>query len=271
VKFAVCNEMYQDWEWPAVCRSAADIGYDGIEIAPFTLGERPSDLSGDDRARVRRAASDAGLEIVGLHWLLVKPEGLYINHPDHDIRTRTRQHLEDLVHLCADLGGRVMVVGSPKQRSVVEGLAYEQAWDLARQTLGAVTRVAEQHDVTLCLEPLGPQETDFINTAAEAVRLVEEIDSPSFQLLLDVKAMATEGRPVADIIRANADHLRHVHANDANRRGPGMGDTDFAPIAQALREIGYDGYVSVEVFEFDPGPEQIASESLASLKRTFGA
>jgi len=212
----------------------------------------------------------AGLEIVGLHWLLVKPEGLYINHPDHDIRMRTRRHLEDLVHLCADLGGGVMVVGSPKQRSVVEGLTHEQARDLARQTLGAVTRVAEQHGITLCLEPLGPAETDFINTAAEAVKFVEEIDSPNFQLLLDVKAMATEGRPIDEIIRSHAKHLRHFHANDANRRGPGMGQTDFAPIAEALRDIGYQGYVSVEVFEFDPGPEAIASESLAYLEKVFG-
>jgi sugar phosphate isomerase/epimerase len=239
MKFAVCNEMYQGWQWPDVCRSAAEIGYDGIEIAPFTLAERPSDLDAGARAAVRGAAAEAGLEIVGLHWLLVKPEGLYINHPDHEIRTRTRQHLEDLVHLCADLGGRVMVVGSPKQRSVAE--------------------------------PLGPEETDFINTADEAARFIEEIGSPSFRLLLDVKAMATEGRPIADIIRSHARHLRHVHANDANRRGPGMGDTDFAPIAAALREIGYGGYVSVEVFEFDPGPEAIASESLGYLKRVFGA
>lgn len=270
MKFAVCNEMYQNWQWPAVCRSAAEIGYDGVEIAPFTLAERPSDLDEHARAAIRREAADAGLEIVGLHWLLVKPEGLYINHPDHDIRMRTRQHLEDLVHLCADLGGRVMVVGSPKQRSVVENLTYQQAWDLAKQTLGAVTRVAEQHGVTLCLEPLGPEETDFINAADEASKLIEEIGSPSFQLLLDVKAMATEGRPIPDVIRSHSEHLRHVHANDANRRGPGMGSTDFAPIAAALREIGYDGYLSVEVFEFDPGPEAIASESLSYLKTIFG-
>ena len=270
MKFAVCNEMYQGWQWQATCASAAEIGYDGIEIAPFTLAERPSELGAGDRAKVRGAAADAGVEIVGLHWLLVKPEGLYINHPDHEIRMRTRQHLEDLVHLCADLGGRVMVVGSPKQRSVAEGLTYEQAWDLAKQTLGAVTRVAEEHGVTLCLEPLSREETDFINTAAEAVKFVEEIDSPNFRLLLDVKAMATEGKPVAEIIRSHAKHLRHFHANDASRRGPGMGQTDFAPIAEALRDVRYDGYLSVEVFEFDPGPEAIASQSLAYLKRIFG-
>lgn len=271
MKFAVCNEMYQGWQWPAVCRSAAGIGYDGIEIAPFTLAEKPSDLDDDARATIRREAGNAGLEIIGLHWLLVKPEGLYINHPDHEIRMRTRQHLEDLVHLCADLGGRVVVVGSPKQRSVVEGLTYQQAWDLAKQTLGAVTRVAEQHGVTLCLEPLGLEETDFINTADEAVKFIEEIDSPNFRLLLDVKAMATEGRPIPDIIQSHARHLRHFHANDASRRGPGMGSTDFAPIAEALRDIGYEGYISVEVFEFDPGPEVIASESLGYLKGIFGA
>lgn len=271
MKFAICNEMFEEWPWERVCEVAAQVGYDGIEVAPFTLAESVNDLLPDWRARLRQQAEDAGLEVVGLHWLLVSPKGLYINHPDADVRARTAQYLADLVDFCADLGGRIMVLGSPKQRNVAEGLTFEQAWDLIKDTLGAALERAAARGVTICPEALSPQETNFINTAAEARRFVEDVAHPNLRMMLDVKAMSSEGRPIPDIIRDHGDLLAHVHANDANMRGPGFGDTDFRPIAEALRDVGYDGFISVEVFDFKPDPETIASRSLAYLKETFAA
>lgn len=270
MKFAICNELFEQWPWERVCEFVAAAGYDGIEVAPFTLADAVTDVAPDRRREIRAQARRAGLEVVGLHWLLVSPKGLYINSPDAAIRSRTSQYLADLADFCADLGGKIMVLGSPKQRNVAAGLTYQQAWELAKQTLRLPLERAAARGVTICPEALSPQETDFINTAAEARRLVQEMAHPNLRMMLDVKAMSSEGRPVADIIRENGDLLAHVHANDPNLRGPGFGDLDFAPIAAALREVAYDGYVSVEVFDYTPDPQTIATRSLAYLKEKFG-
>jgi len=270
MKFAICNELFEEWPWERICELAASTGYDGIEVAPFTLAESVNDLLPERRAELRRQAEQVGLEVVGLHWLLVSPKGLYINTADEAVRARTAQYLADLVDFCTDLGGKIMVLGSPKQRNVIEGLTLERAWELTKDTLRAALERAAARGVSICPEALSPQETNFLNTAADVRRFVEEFGHPNLKLMLDVKAMSSEGRPIADIIRDNGDLLAHVHANDANMRGPGFGDTDFGPIAGALRDVGYDGWVSVEVFDFKPDPQTIASQSLAYLKEKFG-
>jgi sugar phosphate isomerase/epimerase len=95
--------------------------------------------------------------------------------------------------------------------------------------------------------------------------LVNLVGSPNVQLQLDCKAMASESQPPADIIRANRDILAHFHANDPNRQGPGMGELDFAPIFQALKDINWRGWVSVEVFDYTPGIESLVRESMANM------
>jgi sugar phosphate isomerase/epimerase len=268
--FAICNEIFQDWAFADACAFAARTGYDAIEIAPFTLARHVTDLAAADRARVREDAAHAGLAIAGIHWVLAQTEGLYLTHPAADVRVRTARYLVDLVDFCADLGGRVIVVGSPKQRSLLPGVAFEQAWAWAVEVFRDAVRRAEDRTVTICLEPLAPAETDFINTAAEAVRFAGQLASPAFKIILDVKAMCSEARPIPEIIRASWPHFAHFHANDRNLKGPGFGDVDFRPIAAALKEVGYTGVVSVEVFNFDEGPEAIATRSLAYLREVFG-
>ena len=261
MKFAICNEMFEGWEFERVCEAARQTGYAGVEIAPFTLGKLANEVPREQRDRMREVAARQAVQIVGLHWVLAQTEGFHINHPDQAVRRRTGYYLIDLVDLCADLGGTVMVFGSPKQRSIHKSLARQQAWDYAVETFRSALPALERRGVTLCLEPLAPEETDFLNTAAEAAEMVRQIGSDNFQLLLDVKAMSAEATPIPDIIRANRDVLKHFHANDADKRGPGFGETDFAPILSALKEIDYQGWVSVEVFDFKPDPMTIAKRS----------
>jgi len=269
MRFAICNEIYQGWKLEDMLAHAAQLGYAGVEIAPFTLANSVAEISATERNRIRELADRIKIGIVGLHWLLVKPEGLYLNHTDADIRNRTAKYFVELVDCCADLGGTVMVVGSPKQRNVLEGVSRQQAWDWTAATFRDAVKRAEDRGVTICFEPLSPVETNFINTAAEAIEFVKPFNSPAFKIILDVKAMCSEAKPIPQIIRESSPHFAHFHANDKNLKGPGFGEVDFAPLATALREVDYNGYVSVEVFKFEEGPEVIASRSIEYLKRTF--
>ena len=270
MKFAICNELYEGWEFDAVCRSVAEIGYTGLEVAPFTLAPLITEVTTEQRRVYRQQAEDAGLKIVGLHWLLAKTTGFHLNSPDPDIRRQTARYLIELVHCCADLGGELMVFGSPDARRVVEGVTMADAFEYAADTLRTITNALAERSVTLCIEPLAPNDTDFLQTADQAVRLMRMVNHPNVVLHLDVKAMSSESTPIPEVIRRHADHVGHFHANDENLRGPGMGDTDFGPIFEALREIDYDKWVSVEVFDFKPDPETIARDSLAYMKRVAG-
>jgi len=270
VKFAICNEIFQGWKLDDVFAYAARLGYDGVEIAPFTLANSVNEISATERSLVREAAARHGIEIAGIHWVLVKPEGLYMNHPDQAVRERTADYFCDLVDFCADLGGSRMVVGSPKQRNLLPGVSREQAEEWTLETFRRAVARAEERTITICLEPLAPAETNFINTATEAIRFVGRLPSPSFQIILDVKAMSSEAKPIPQIIRESSPHFTHFHANDPNLKGPGFGAVDFRPIAAALKETGYSGFVSVEVFNFEDGAENIASRSLEYLRRSFG-
>jgi sugar phosphate isomerase/epimerase len=270
MRFAICNETFQDWPFEKAFAFARDLGYTGIEIAPFTIATNAYDISPARREEVKRQAEDADLEVVGLHWLLAKTNGYYLTTPDDAVRTKTADYLGELTRLCRDLGGSLMVLGSPLQRNLLPGVSHDRALDLAADVLRRVVPTLEECDVTIAVEPLGPQEGDFLNTAKLGVQLIEMVASPQVRLHLDVKAMSTESVPIPQLIRKYAAYLAHFHANDPNKRGPGMGEVDFHPILEALGEIDYRGWVSVEVFDYEPGPERLARESIEYLQRVCG-
>jgi sugar phosphate isomerase/epimerase len=266
MKFATCNEYFEGWKIEDVFAYAAEIGYDGVEIAPFTLARSVEEIGAGRRREIRRAADEAGVEIVGLHWLLVSPEGLYINHPDDALRARTCDYFKALIQFCGDLGGQVMIIGSPKQRSVQEGWDPRSTWDRTRAFFAECLPLTEQCGVYLCIEPLSGEQTNFLTTAEEARRLVAAVDHPRFQTMIDACSGSTEGRPLPQLLRESGRHLYHVHVNDANKRGPGFGQTDFVGVLRALKEMDYRRYLSVEVFDFKPDPRTIASRSLGYLQ-----
>ncbi len=265
-KFAICNEQFEGWEFGRVCRFVKQAGYDGLEVAPFTLAPRITDVTADQRAALRRQAEEAEVKILGLHWLLAKTEGLHLTSPDRAVRERTGVYLVALAEACRDLGGNLMVFGSPKQRLLLSGVSRKQAFDWAAETFRQRLPAIADLGVTICMEPLSPAETDFVNTCDEALQLAGRVDHPNFVLHLDVKAMSSEPTPVTELIRRHGSAAGHFHANDANLRGPGFGDTDFVPIFQALHDAGYARWVSVEVFDYKPDPETIARQSIDYMK-----
>jgi sugar phosphate isomerase/epimerase len=245
---------------------ASEVGYSGLEVAPFTLGPRADQISSETRAQYRDMAASHGLKIIGLHWLLAKTEGFHLTTNDPAVRQLTANYLGDLARLCRDLDGDLMVLGSPMQRNFGPDMSHQQAMDNAVDVLKRCVPVLEETQVAIAVEPLGPQEGNFLNRASQARTLIQAVDHPFVMLHLDVKAMSTEGQPIDQIIRNNADLMIHFHANDPNRLGPGMGEVDFVPIFRALNDVNYEGWVSVEVFDYSPGPEKILRESMQNMR-----
>lgn len=269
IQFGICNEIFKDWKIEDAFAYAAKVGYDVVEIAPFTICRHVTDIDAMSRERIKDFAARKKIAISGIHWVLVQTEGMHLTHPDAAVRKHTSQYFGELVKFCGDIGGKTIVVGSPKQRNILEGVRAEQAWDWATEVFREPVMRAEEYGVTICFEPLAPAETNFINTAADGIRFVQQLHTPHFKIILDVKAMSSEAKPISQIIRESWPHFAYFHANDKNLKGPGFGEVDFKPIAAALKEVGYDGVVSVEVFNFDEGPEVIATKSLEYLKRVF--
>ena len=271
IKYAMCNELYEAWSFERVCDFLAEHGYGGVEIAPFTFANDTRTITSERRERLRQVAEKAGVQITGLHWLLAKTEGFYLTSPDAGVRKQTAEYFAALIQLCADFHGSYLVLGSPKQRSLLPGVTREQAMDYACDVLGQLVPLLEKTNIVLAVEPLTPAETDFITTAADGVEFMEMIDAPQqVALHLDCKAMMSEAEPIPDLIRKYRKEMVTFHANDPNLQGPGFGQLDFVPIMAALREIEFDGWVSVETFDFSPGPERLTIESIVYMKQCDG-
>lgn len=265
MKYGICNETFGDMPLADALKIAKDAGYTGWEIAPFMLTDDLDQFGTDARNAYRSQVTDAGLHVIGLHWLLAKTEGFHLTTLDIGVRTATANYLKKLAKLCADLGGELMVLGSPQQRNFPSSQTPDQAMEAAANCLRSVVPALEEYSVQIALEPLGRGEGNFLNTAAEGRELMKMIDSEQVKLHLDVKAMSDEPTPIETIIRDNADAMIHFHANDPNLRGPGMGDVDFVPIFAALKDIDYRGWVSVEVFDYSMGAEAIAKQSMTNM------
>lgn len=266
MKFAICQELFEGWDWERQCRFAAETGYTGLEVAPFTLAPRITDVSAERRRELRKIAADHGLTLCGLHWLLAKTEGFHLTTFDAALRSATTKYLIELGRACADLGGTVMVFGSPAQRSLERGMSRAQAYAHAAEVFRGAMPALADCGVTICMEPLTPKETDFCNTCADAAELIAMVNHPCFQLHQDVKAMLSEPTPIPELIAKYAPLTKHFHVNDSNLLGPGMGSTDYHPIFRALLASGYQGWVSVEVFDYRPGAEHIARESFRYMQ-----
>jgi sugar phosphate isomerase/epimerase len=269
MRIALCNEVLQPWEFTRQCDHAARLGYDGLEVAPFTLDDAPHLLSADRRRALRRAAADAGVAITGLHWLLVTPKGLSITSADADVRRRTVEVMTALVGLCADLGGSVLVHGSPGQRQIEPGDDPAAARGRAIEALAAAARAAEAAGVVYCLEPLSADQTNFVNTVAEASALVDAIGSKALRTMLDTSSAGqAEQEPLPLVLDRGlaSGHIAHVQLNDRNRRGPGEGADRFAPIVDVLLRCRYGGVVAVEPFRYEPDGPACAARAIGYVR-----
>ena len=266
-RHSMCNEAFENTPFGDACREIRQAGYTGIEIAPFTLAESPSDITAAQRREYARVMASEGLAFVGLHWLMVSPKGLHVTTPDAALRARSWEHIRALVDLCADLGPNgVMIFGSPKQRGTTGGLSREEATRNFVDGLAGIAPHAASRGVTVLVEALPANQCDLVQTLDEAVSIVEEIASPAIQTMFDVHNAVDEQEPHAALVDRHFAHIRHVHVNEMDGRHCGTGDYDYKPVFEVLSRRGYGGWISLEAFDFTPGAERIAHESLRHLE-----
>src|ERR1035437_2547354 len=270
-RHSICNEAFDKWPFADACKAIRKAGYTGIEIAPLTLAETPGEITAAQRARYRDIIGSEGLLFAGLHWLMVSPKGLHVTGPDADLRRRSWDHIRALIDLCADLGpDGVMVFGSPNQRATTGGLTREQATRNYIDGLAAVAPQAASRGVKVLVEALPIAQSDVVQTLAEAVAIVGDISSPAIRPMFDVHNAIDEVESHAALVERYFDFIHHVHVNELDGRHCGAGSYDFKPVLEVLRRRGYTGWVSLEAFDFTPGAERLANESLRHLENQIG-
>jgi len=269
MRIALCNEVLAGMPLERQCEYAAGLGYDGLEIAPFTLDASSEKISTAEAAKIRRVVEASGLVVTGLHWLLVKPDGLSLTDPDASIRGRTIEVMLRLTALCAELGGAVLVHGSPKQRQIAPGETLATALARLRDGLAKAASAAGKAGVIYCIEPLSRRETSLVNTIAEAADLVRSISHPHLRTMIDCSAAGqTEAESIPSLIDRwlPTGLIAHLQVNDPNRRGPGQGEMKFAPILAALKRHDYAGTIAVEPFDYSPDGPGVAAFSSGYLR-----
>jgi D-psicose/D-tagatose/L-ribulose 3-epimerase len=269
MKISLCNEVVGELDFAAQCALAATSGYDGIEIAPFTLSDDPPRLTAAQRRDIRETAADNGLSITSLHYLLRAPAGLSITSPDDEQRHRTIEVMRGLCLLAADLGAKVLVHGSPDQRRLANDADHDGR-KRGVDCFAAVAQAATSAGVVYCIEPLSRDQTAFVNTIEDATDIVHQIGSPSIRTMLDCSSAAlTETESIPDLIRRwfPTGLISHVHFNDPNRRGPGDGELDFGPILRALHELDYRGDAAIEPFIYGPDGPACAARGIAYIRK----
>ncbi|MGC4053412.1 MAG: sugar phosphate isomerase/epimerase family protein [Paludibaculum sp.] len=265
-RHSICNEVYQGWDFDKACRHIRETGYQGIEIAPFTLSEDPVTIPAAERKQYADIIAGEGLLFVGLHWLMVAPKGLHVTTPDASLRARSWAHIEGLVDLCADLGPNgVMVFGSPLQRGTVGGSTREEATKRYAEGLAGVAPHAEERGVRILVEALPANQTNVVGTLEEAVEIVRQVNSPAIQTMFDTHNAVDEKDPHSEVVERYFPYIQHIHVNETDGGHCGTGDYEFGPVLATLRRLNYQGWISLEAFDFSPGPERISAESLRYL------
>jgi D-psicose/D-tagatose/L-ribulose 3-epimerase len=267
-RFAVCNETFAGSSFEDACRLAVSTGYTGLEIMPSTLSSDPARIPAGRRSELRRTMGDAGVTYTGLHAVVSAPAGLHLTTPDVAVRRRGWDYFRHMIDLSADLGsGSYVVLGSGRQRAAAPGESTADAVKRLRDGLAECAGHAADRKVLLLPEPLAPHLCNVLTSLGEAVDLVRSVNHPAVQTMFDTHNAVNETEPHDALIRKYAAYIRHVHVNEMDGRHPGTGSYDFGLLLRALRSVSYDGWISLEVFQFKPSGEQIARDSAVFLRK----
>lgn len=256
MKLSVSNIALPPNDHAAELHQLSALGVPGLEVAPSRIWEDTwHGLKAGDVSLYRRQIEEAGLEVVGLHSLLFDHPELSL-FADEASRADLMEFFSHLSAVCRDLGGRTLIWGGGRRRGPVP---ERQAEVEATRFMGELAKRIESHGTVFCFEPLGPDDSDFINSALTSLEIVQAVDHPAVAVQLDAKALVENDEIDSGLFEAVAGQLVHVHANE-----PGLGvigstgEVDHAAIGHELRRVGYAGFVSVEqrmLSSEDPMPD----------------
>jgi sugar phosphate isomerase/epimerase len=267
VKIFLCNEVIRELDFARQCVFARETGYDGLEVAPSTLGKRPDRMTEREISALRKIADEEGVKVAGLHWLLAEQPGLSITADDEDTAARTLDFGKRLVALCAGLGGAYLVHGSPVQRQLQPG-REEEGRRRGEAYFRAMAGEARAAGLRYVIEPLSRRDTGYVNTVDEALGIIGEIGSGALATMIDCYAAASNGEDIPALLEhyVPLGVVHHLHFNDVNRRGPGEGETDFGAVVDTLRRLGYSGTAAVEPFLYLPDGSSCAARAIGYLR-----
>jgi sugar phosphate isomerase/epimerase len=244
----------------AACRFARQLGFDAVEVFA------PPDV---DAAALRRSLDDNGLKMAamgtGVGWVKHR---LTLTSPDAGVRKKAITFVESVIDLAGSFGAPA-IIGSMQGRHG-DGVDETNALGLLAEALEPLANHALQYGVPLLFEPLNRYETNLINTVADGAWLRAKAGAGNIQLLVDLFHMNIEEADVAAAIWAGGGTIGHVHFVDSNRRPAGCGHMDFAPVAAALRNIQYNGYLSAEALPY-PDPVAAASRTIQTYRKFFAS
>jgi len=267
VKLAISNIAWENDALDEHLVLVSRLGCAGIELAPSCVWPEPIDTTPQQRKTLKEKFSRHGLQTIGLHALLFTRPDLTL-FSTQESRKATGEYLKQLFKLCADLGGKVLTFGSPKNRSV-NGKNYKDCLLIAQDFFSGLMPSARENGVTLCLEFLSTKESDFITSSREAFELVEKVGDPHFGLHLDIKALIDAKEDYLAVFNEHAFHARHVHVGDTGLAPPGSTGIDHKPIGKALRVAGYDGYVSIEMRRGFGPSKDVVTKSIEYVKACY--
>lgn len=266
IKHAVCNELFGDIEFERCCDLLADAGFDGIEIAPFTLFDQSGGFRNQAAEETAAALKKSALDFAGLHWLLAAPEGLHITAADSTTRIRTADHLKYLLDFTGSLGGGRLILGSPNQRDS-RGIPPAEARGFLGEVLASVADHARACQSRILIESLASTDTDVVNTMEEATRLVEQIGHPAIGGMFDFHNCGDEKMSWPELLRKHAALIDHIHLNTVDGGYPTLDQRgDFQESFRAIEEIDYSGWISLEVFSIYPEPKRLLKQTMEFLK-----
>lgn len=241
-------------------QKAAALGFDAVEL--FTAS---ADAISADHLKDRCLHYGLSVGAVGTGAGKVI-HGLTLTDPDPVVRSKAVVFIQEMIAF----GGRVgapAIIGS-MQGNVFPGIAREQALEWLADGLTTLANVAEAQGVSLIYEPLNRYETNLINCLADGVAFLDRLPTRNVKLLADLFHMNIEETSLPDSIRLAGEAIGHVHFADSNRRPIGFGHTEMQAVAQALTDIGYNGYVSAEALPW-PNPDAAAEQTIKSYKQYF--
>jgi len=267
MKIALSNIAWENRHLSKYLKLLKKLNCSGVEIAPDIIWPKPTNSSNEERKIFKNIILKEGLDIVGFHALLFSRPDLQF-FQSKESRKATVNYLCELIKLCADLGGKQLIFGSPKNRRL-HNRKYSECLGQIMEDFFQICEFGKKHDIFFCIEPLGPNETDFIKSVEEGGNIVNKIDHPFFKLHLDTKALfATKENPNEILIKFN-NIIQHVHVSDENLKEPGSVNSGHREIGEALNKAGYSNYLSIEMRKPDKNIEESITRSVLFVKENY--